>query len=352
MPELPEVETIKRGLAKAIVGKKISGAKVLREKSFKGSAEQIVGKKIVGISRRAKLLIIELGSKSNRAKAPQKRKISKSAKNNGTIEQSNNRTMYLVIHLKMTGVLVYRRESKKQKAKSKKQEYNSKLSKSKDRGSPYDIQELPNKYTRVVIEFGDGSKLFFNDLRVFGWMKIISKIKNKKLKTHIKNEKQQKLKTDGLDQIIGEKLGPEALGEDFTVEYLKEVLSNWGRPVKLLLMDQKKIAGIGNIYANEVLFCAGIAPHHRGRELVRDHLEKVKKLHKCIRKVLKKGIKYGGSTASDDAFRNIKGERGGMQQHLKVYAKAGEDCPNKCGKKIRRMTLGGRGTFFCPRCQR
>jgi len=306
MPELPEVETVKKGLQKAIVGKKIVEVKILREKSFKGSPREIIGRTVKSVGRRAKLLIIDLDD-----------------------------GVFLIIHLKMTGQLIYKLKIKNEKLKTKM--------------GPYDVDGLPNKYTRVIIDFSDGSKLFFNDLRVFGWMKII---KNLKLKIKNDNAKLKINKTQKLDEIIGERFGPEALGKDFTVKYLKEILGNWGRPVKVLLMDQKKIAGIGNIYANEALFCAGIAPHHRGRDLLKDHPEKVTKLHGCIRKVLKDGIKYGGSTASDDAFRNVKGEKGKMQDHLRVYAKAGEDCLNKCGKKIRRMTLGGRGTFFCPKCQR
>ena len=195
--------------------------------------------------------------------------------------------------------------------------------------SPYNIDGLPNKYTRVIIAFDNGSRLYFNDLRRFGWLKIVK----------------------DLDDIIGDKFGPEPFDKEFTINYLKDILSRWGRPVKLLLMDQKRIAGIGNIYANEALFCARIAPHHRGKELTKDHPEKVEKLYYCIKKILREAIKYGGSTASDDAYRNIKGGKGRMQEKLKVYGRAGEKC-FQCGKTIKRMTLGGRGTFFCPACQR
>ncbi len=320
MPELPEVETIKRGLAKRIIGKRIVGIKVLSEKNFKGNPKEIVGGTVKSVARRAKLLIIKIP--------------------NYQLPITN----YLLVHLKMTGQLIYKLQIKNEKLKIAIQ--NAKLTRPKDKRSPYNIDGLPNKYTRVIINFDDGSSLFFNDLRKFGWIKIVS------VKCQACLAGRQVTSVKDLDDVIGEKLGPEPFSKEFTVEYLKEILSRWGRPVKLLLMDQKKIAGVGNIYANEALFCAGVAPHHRGRDLVKDHPEKIKKLHDCLLKVLKMGLKYGGSTASDDAFRNIKGERGKMQQHLKVYGRAGQPCPNKCGKKIRRMTLGGRGTFFCPRCQK
>lgn len=313
MPELPEVETIRRGLAKSIVGKRVSGVRVLREKSFKGDSKEIIGKTVKSVNRRAKLIVIELQS---------------------TISNQQSAT-YLIIHLKMTGQLIYKLQIPNDKLQIEIQ--NSKFLKSQNKRSPYDIDGFPNKYTRVIVEFGDGSKLFFNDLRVFGWMRIA---------------KSQKLKAESLDEIIGEKFGPEVFSKEFSLEYFKDILGNWGRPVKLLLMDQKKLAGVGNIYANEALFCAGIAPHHRGRDLVKDHPERVMKLYGRIKKVLKMGLKYGGSTGSDNAYLNVKGEKGRMQEHLMVYGKMGEDCPNKCGKKIRRMILSGRGTFFCPRCQR
>jgi len=298
MPELPEVETIKRGLQEKIVGLEITDVKVLSKKNFIGNPKDIILGVIKSVDRRAKILVIKVAS-------PQKPKDS-----------------FILIHLKMTGQIVISNIKNKNKQKK----------------SPYNIDNLPNKYTRVVISFDNGSKLYFNDLRKFGWMKII---------LNIKNQKQQNL---NIDQIIGEKYGPEPFDKKFSVGYLKDILSKWGRPVKLLLMDQKKIAGIGNIYANEALFCAGIAPHHRGKELTNDHPEKVEKLYHCIKKILLQAIKLGGSTASDDAYRNVKGERGKMQEKLKVYGRAGKKC-FQCGKTIKRMTLGGRGTFFCPACQ-
>jgi len=206
MPELPEVETIKRGLQKTIVGKKVIGVKVLRKKSFQGSPKEIIGKTITSISRRAKLLIIELSS-----------------------------DLILVIHLKLTGQLIYK--CKVQSVKCKVAVQNSKLTK---------VEDL-NKYTRVIIEFKDGNKLLFNDLRVFGWMKVIT---SKKLR------------------IMNQELGIEPFSKEFTVDYLKGIFSKTKRAIKIVLMDQKKIAGIGNIYANEALWEAGINPRTPANKLV------------------------------------------------------------------------------------
>ncbi len=292
MPELPEVQTIVDQLDSKIKGKKIAQVKVLREKSFKGNPGELKGLKVKKVRRIAKILVFEFDKEWPK----------------------------VLGHLKLTGQMIY---------KSKKSE----KSKDKDKRSPFDTDDLPNKYTRVVIEFSDASYLYFNDLRVFGWLKVI------------KDKKQ-------LEEELSGFTGVDPLTSKFIPSYLTKVLSNWGRPVKLVLMEQKKIAGIGNIYANEALFCAGIAPHHRGKELVKDHPEKVKKLQGCIKKVLKQGLKYKGSTGGDKAYRQTTGKQGKMQEHLKVYQKDGQLCPNKCGKKIRRMKLGGRGTFFCPRCQK
>ena len=317
MPELPEVETIKIGLQKAIVGLEITDVRVLSEKNFVGNPKDIVGGTVKSVDRRAKILIIKVA----RSQKPE--------------------AGFILIHLKMTGQLIH-------KLKINPPAGGEKLKVKDEKHSPYDIEQLPNKYTRVIISFDNGGKLYFNDLRKFGWVKIV---KSEKLKVKNNEEKIKSNKFENLDEIIGVRYGPEPFNKEFTVDYLKEILSNWGRPVKLLLMDQKKIAGIGNIYANEALFCAGIAPHHRGRELVKDHPEKIKKLYYCIKRILREAIKFGGSTASDDAYRNVKGEKGKMQERLKVYGRAGKKC-FQCGKTIKRMALGGRGTFFCPKCQR
>lgn len=278
MPELPEVETIRTQLADKLIGRKIVGVEVKLAKMWEGDKTQVIGHKITDVQRRAKILIIKLDNGKN-----------------------------IVVHLKMTGQLIYTADGAS---------FPSPI--------PFAGTSLPAKTTHVILKLDKGT-LFFNDMRQFGWMKVLS---------------------DRQLAEIDEKHGPEALGKDFTPEYLAKICGNWGRPIKLLLMEQGKIAGVGNIYANEALWCAKISPMKRGREV-----KNVAELHKCIQEVLQKGLKYGGSSAADEAFVNVLGEKGHMQEHFNVYQKAGTKCP-RCGNTIRMSRIGGRGTFFCPKCQK
>jgi len=285
MPELPEVETIKRVLEKAIVGKIIRNIEVRKVKIFQGDTQEVIGRKIEGIERRGKMLIIRLsGDKA------------------------------LVIHFKLTGQMVWVPQAGESVAVG--------------HPIPFAGTRLPAKTTHVIFEI-DGGKLFYNDLRQFGWIKVISNIKHQ------------------ISSIVG-RLGVEPLDKEFTVEYLKRIFSRTSRPIKLVLMDQKKIAGVGNIYANEALFEARISPVKPAKKL---RNEEIKKLRGAIIKVLKEGIKYGGSSAKDEAYIRPTGEPGGYQQYFRVYQRAGEKC-RKCGAVIKRINLGGRGTFFCSNCQK
>lgn len=288
MPELPEVETIKRQLAEKIVGKKIKDIDVRLSKIFQGNVKDVVGTKVVSVKRRAKVLIVDL---------------------------SNNKS--LMVHFKLTGQIVFTKESGE--------------SVYFPQGIPFAGNYLPSKTTHAIFTFDDGSRLFYNDNRQFGWIKVFDD--SKLLLTE--------------DKFLG-KLGPEPLTEDFTFEKLKDVCGKWGRPVKLLLLEQDKISGIGNIYANESLFCAGIDPQRKAKELSE---EEVKKLYNCILKVLEMGIKYCGSSGKDESYITPDGKPGGMQEHFNVYQRDGLLCNRNCGGKILRMELGGRGTFFCPKCQ-
>ncbi|MDP2927000.1 MAG: DNA-formamidopyrimidine glycosylase [bacterium] len=263
MPELPEVETIKRYLQRAIVGKTIIGVEILSKKQFPDNPKEVIGVKIISIARRGKNLIINL---------------------------SNNKS--LLIHLKLTGQLVV-------------------------------TQKNPDRATRVIVSFNQG-KLFFNDLRKFGWMKIV--------------------KSSELELT---KLGPEPFWPDFTNEYLKQVFSKTTKPIKLVLLDQEKIAGIGNIYANDALWEAEIYPERPAKNL---RPMEIKKLREAIILVLKEGILYEGSSAADGAYIKPDTSPGSYQKHFRVYQKDGEKC-QKCGTIIKRINLGGRGTFFCPSCQ-
>ncbi|MFH0937514.1 MAG: bifunctional DNA-formamidopyrimidine glycosylase/DNA-(apurinic or apyrimidinic site) lyase [Candidatus Daviesbacteria bacterium] len=281
MPELPEVETIRLGLQNKIVGKKITDLEILSSKIFQGDKKEVIGSKVTGIRRRSKILIIDLDSNFS-----------------------------LVIHLKLTGQLVYQ---------------------GKERATfghpiPYAGTILPAKTTKLIFTFDDQSKLFFNDMRGFAYLKVI------------KTEEVENLKAI-------KEFGPEPFTSEFTLEKFKEILEKRGKPIKLVLMDQTLIAGVGNIYASEALFLAKIDPRKKANSL---NSKEIEKLYKAVLEVLKMGLKYGG--ASDNTYVNVSGGQGKMQEHFKVYGKAGKPCP--CGGVIKRVSLGSRGTYFCPSCQK
>lgn len=279
-------------LNQALKGLGIADIEIFKAKSLSGDKKEIIGKKVVGVERRAKIILIRLSGGE-----------------------------CLAIHLKMTGQLIYRK-SKLKTQKSKLQIKNQKL-------GPYEIAELPNKFTRVIISFIDGSKLFFNDLRIFGWVKVM--------------ENGEWI----MDKL--EKLGPEANDEKkFSLDYFQKILSRTRKPVKLVIMDQEKLAGVGNIYANEALFMAGIRPDKRASEL---GYKEVKSLREAILRVLEEAIKHKGTSDKDEAYRQISGEKGNFQDYLQVYGRAGQKCP-KCSEIIKRVKIGGRGTFYCEYCQK
>ena len=286
MPELPEVETIRRQLAQDIVSKKIAQVKVLSSKQFVGNPDDIIGAEIIKVWRRAKLLGIEL-----------------------------NNELTVLIHLKLTGQLVFVADHKDAAVVNM------------SRPIPFADNKLPGRTTRIIFRFADGSWLFFNDLRKFGWMKVV---------------KNSKLKTKSLEY------GPEPLGREFTVGYLREVFAKTRRAIKIVLMDQTKIAGLGNIYSNEALFEAKIDPRRPANSLGRSEIER---LHHAIVSILGKAVEMKGSSTADDAYIQPNADPGDYQQKLKVYQREGQPCP-RCGTKIVRIKLGGRGTFFCPGCQK
>ena len=271
MPELPEVETIARQLNEVLVGQRIVKIEVLSKKSFVGKKNEIKSKKILGVKRRAKMAIIELASSDQRLASS-----------------------YLLIHLKMTGQLVY--------------------------------QATNSKHTRMIFHLSKG-RLFFNDQRLFGWIKVVDE---EGLKREFKN------------------YGPDIIDKAVTNEYFYNALRRSRRAVKLVIIDQTKVAGVGNIYANEGLWRAGINPRRSGNQVSRTESDK---LLECLRQVINKGIKYGGATASDNSYVNASGLGGKYQEHFLVYEQAGEKC-HKCKSVIKKVRLGGRGTYFCERCQK
>ncbi|MFZ5366079.1 MAG: bifunctional DNA-formamidopyrimidine glycosylase/DNA-(apurinic or apyrimidinic site) lyase [Patescibacteria group bacterium] len=325
MPELPEVETIKRSLQKSIVGKKITGVQVLLVKQFQGKKEEVIGREILGIERRGKVLIVALGKKPDKEPATQRAQKTSvpstkfsafgvAGKIFGTevVAVPEGTEKVLLIHFKLTGQLVW-------------------VPKAGERVTlghpiPFAGTELPAKTTHVI--FGiDGGRLFFNDLRQFGWIKVISDLSN-------------------LSDL--RRLGPEPFDKEFTEDYLKQIFSKSAKPIKLVLMDQEKIAGIGNIYANDSLWEAGIRPDKPAKQLSDLAIEQ---LRKAIIRVLEDGLKYGGSSAADEAYIRPDATPGLYQEHFRVYQRDDQPCL-RCGTRIQRVELGGRGTFYCPKCQR
>ncbi|MFA7254323.1 MAG: bifunctional DNA-formamidopyrimidine glycosylase/DNA-(apurinic or apyrimidinic site) lyase [Patescibacteria group bacterium] len=294
MPELPEVETIRRGLEKRIVGRNFVDIDVRFPKSFIGKKEDVIGQKVIGINRRAKVLGIKI--------------------DNG---------LTLLFHLKMTGQLIYRAESLKPKAES------DEIVDFFAGGHPDHEwhKNLPDKTTAIVFTFDDGSVLYFNDMRKFGWCKVL---------------------TPQSIEALNAEYGPEPFDSGFNAEYLMFKASKIpNRNIKQFLTDQAIVAGIGNIYVDEILFDTRISPLRKVKDI---KLSEWKKVVESTKKILELGIKYGGTTDSD--YVNADGKKGGMQDHLKVYHHTGEACPAGCGGKVERISVGGRGTHYCPDCQK
>lgn len=288
MPELPEVETIRRQLREVLVGKQIANIEILRSKSFEGDPERMKNWKVKDIQRKSKVIEVLFEDEAET----------------------------VIIHLKMTGQLIFVPSAKWLVLGAKRIVG----------GHPTAdwVSDLPSKHTRVVWTFTDGSKLFFNDMRVFGWMKIV-----------IRTQELEKTRT----QV------PDVIDSVFTTDYLFNVLKRSKKPVKLVLLDQEKMGGLGNIYVNDALFLAKIRPEREASGLT---TKEIKILHQAIVRVIKLGIKYGGASSSN--YVNVSGLGGSYQNHFLVYKREGEPCRN-CKTKIIKMKLGGRGTFFCPECQ-
>ncbi len=282
MPELPEVETVKRRLNQVVAGKTIEDIQVLRKKSFSGQIESILNSKITAIKRQAKLIRFCLDNDKN-----------------------------LLVHLKMTGQLIYVSDEERIGG-----------------GHPTSdwIDQLPGKHTRIIFTFADESHLYFNDMRVFGWIRVL---------------------TDEQVEAEFDKYGPDANTDDFTTKYLQKALSNRTIPIKQAILIGKIVGGIGNIYACEALFEAGIDPRRPANQLSDQEYER---LVLAIKKVLQQGIKSGGTTF-DGSYVNVDGLSGNYQEKLKVYGREDEGCL-RCSGKVKKIKISGRGTYFCPSCQK
>ena len=308
MPELPEVETIRRQLSNVLVGQTIQDIVVRREKSFPHFAEAtrgrqgIIGKEIVGVGRKAKVLIIDLED-----------------------------DLHLLVHLKMTGQLIYQelgiRNQELGNIQFTDHKPHFKVGGRIVGGHPTDdwVKTLPTTHTRVIITLDRGI-LYFNDMRVFGWIKLVDS-----------------------DQwlVVSEKLPPDVIDSEFTSEYFIKQLKGVRRSIKIVLMDQAKIGGVGNIYANEALWMAGIDPRRAANSLTD---QEVKRLYRAVKEVIAEGIRWGG--ASESTYKHINGLGGKYQEHFLVYKMQRKRCQRRgCKGVIKKITLGGRGTYFCASCQ-
>lgn len=325
MPELPEVETVVQQLNKALKGRVVGKVEVMREKSAQSDLSELAGKRIGGVKRFAKYIVVELENNEQKTINNEQK-----TENRKLVTKRNN--LNLLIHLKMTGQLVWweaREELKTPNSKLKIKESTMHLDKRQVVGGHPTrdwVGELPSKHTRIVAKFVDGSTLFFNDQRVFGWWKII-----------------------GIQDLrfLIQALPPDVIDPGFTVEYLEDVLSRSRRAVKLVILDQAKMGGMGNIYASDALWMAGIDPQRPANKVKKKEVEL---LHNAMVEVLNKGIELGGASYSH--FVDTEGLGGSYQDHFLVYDREGEKCLRKwCRGVIEKIKLGGRGTYFCPKCQ-
>ncbi|MCX6796053.1 MAG: bifunctional DNA-formamidopyrimidine glycosylase/DNA-(apurinic or apyrimidinic site) lyase [Candidatus Falkowbacteria bacterium] len=286
MPELPEVETIKNDLTKRILNKKIRDIEIRKKKIVRNKAnlflKTLINNEFSAIDRIGKLLIFSL--------------------------RRNNE--FLLIHLKMTGQLIYCQQGKFIVG---------------GHSLPKIGTSLPNKYSHVIFTFADNSKLFFNDLRQFGYLEIVDEEKLKKIKSQF---------------------GIEPLTKEFKLPKLEEIFKKKSTLIKAVLMDQGLIAGIGNIYADEILFAAQINPNHQAKNL---NKKEVVRIYKASSQVIRTAIKHRGTTFND--YTDADGNVGSFAKFLKVYGRAGEKC-YRCGSIVKKIKMAGRGTHFCPTCQR
>ncbi len=282
MPELPEVETIKRGLDELLVGQTIKAVDAAWAKSMP-DAQKAIGHTIKSLDRRGKVLIVHL-----------------------------DREMSLLFHLKMTGQLVF-------------------VEKSGDRfagGHPTQSMEakLPDKSTRVTFSFQSGDRLFFNDQRKFGWIKLVPA-------AHV-----------NLDKLLV-RMGPEPLSAEFTLKVFAQKVAKSRAPIKAIILDQSTVSGVGNIYADESLHLAKIHPKRLGTSLKPAEVER---LYEAIKTIIKEGIKHGGTSFTH--YVNALGKQGDYLKVARVFRKDGQPCP-VCGTTIEKIRVGGRGTHYCPKCQ-
>lgn len=286
MPELPEVETVRRGLHELLIGRTVASETHDTAKSFPNAPDEVqsflIGATVIDVRRRAKVLMIDISTGYT-----------------------------LVVHLKMTGQMVFRGE----------QIFGA--------GHPNDslIGKLPDNSTRVTLTFTDDTKLYFNDQRKFGWMRLLPT-------------------SEVVSMPFMQKVGPEPLEADFTAEQFASRFVRRGRTsIKAALLDQSVVAGVGNIYADESLWGAKVHPQRLVNTITTDEFAA---LYVDLRAVMNLAIEKGGST--DKNYVNAEGKRGSYMDFARVFRREGLACP-RCGAEIIKFKHGGRGTHICPVCQ-
>jgi formamidopyrimidine-DNA glycosylase len=274
VPELPEVETVRRQLEPVLVGRRfehvdINDPRLTRPEDPAEVAAELTGERVAALERRGKYLVVRFES--------------------GRV---------LLIHLRMTGTFLYAPP-----------------------GTPADVP-----HQRAVVNLDDGSDVVYRDVRRFGtWLLV---------------------EPEDLDPYLAQRLGGEPLGRSFTTKSLAASLASRKAPVKAALLDQRTLAGLGNIYVDEALWRARVHPLRPARELEADD---VRALREGIKRALELGIRRQGATLSD--YRQPDGRAGSMQTEFKVYGRLGEPC-DRCGTPIEKTRVAGRGTWYCPDCQR
>lgn len=299
MPELPEVENLKIGLERVIVGQKIKSIKVVKPKlvSGKGTLRTaslkkqrefiagIKGEKFIAVERRAKNLVFKL-----------------------------SHDKIIIVHLKMSGQFAYLSKDVSDKTIG---------------GHPIELSEtkLPNKHTHVTFELERGM-LYYNDTRMFGYLLYYPNFKVFEDENHFGS------------------YGVEPLSKDFTVKHLGDGLKNKKGKIKAVLMEQKIVTGLGNIYADESLFESGIRPDRMSYSLSKFE---VQSLYKAIIRIITRAIKVGGSSVA--TYKLLDNNKGNYAREHKVYGKDGKKC-GKCNTALKKIVVGGRTTIFCPKCQK
>jgi formamidopyrimidine-DNA glycosylase len=287
MPELPEVETIVQKLAAVLPGKRIENITLLHPKPWQGiKPDQLIGFEITQVTRRAKIIRLHL------------------------IKAQTSETANILVHLKMTGQLIYLDAKKRLGGGHPTADW---------------ISELPSKHTRVQFDLSGQAKLFFNDQRLFGWLRAMS---DQEVENAFKD------------------LAPDVIDSQVTTQYLQPILARRSQSIKQVIMDTTVMGGVGNIYACDALNLAQIHPERPAKSL---SPTEIASLLKATKQVINQGIELGGTTF-DGKYVDIDGLAGQYQSVVRVYGREGKACLH-CQGEIAKTKLGGRGTYYCTKCQ-